>query len=67
MVKLIPSPITFKNIENASRIESFDNSHLFGTYYVAGMVVFENFLPLKNEYRKYVNIYIIENFFYFSQ
>ena len=36
-----------------NRIETFDNSHLFGTYYVAGMVVFENFLPLKNEYRKY--------------
>ena len=36
-----------------SRIETFDNSHLFGTYYVSGMVVFENFLPLKNEYRKY--------------
>ena len=35
------------------RIETFDNSHLFGTYYVAGMVVFENFLPLRNEYRKY--------------
>jgi len=36
-----------------NRIEIFDNSHLFGTYYVSGMVVFENFLPLKNEYRKY--------------
>ena len=36
-----------------NRIEAFDNSHLFGTYYVAGMVVFENFEPLKNEYRKY--------------
>jgi len=36
-----------------NRIETFDNSHLFGTYYVAGMVVFENFLPLRNEYRKY--------------
>ena len=36
-----------------NRIESFDNSHLFGTYYVGGMVVFEDFLPLKNEYRKY--------------
>jgi len=38
---------------NLKRIEAFDNSHLFGTYYVGGMVVFENFLPLKNEYRKY--------------
>ena len=37
----------------ANRIESFDNSHLFGTYYVGGMVVFENFEPLKNNYRKY--------------
>ena len=36
-----------------NRIETFDNSHLFGTYYVSGMVVFENFVPLKNEYRKY--------------
>lgn len=41
------------NIEHASRIESFDNSHLFGTYYVGGMVVFDNFLPLRNEYRKF--------------
>ena len=41
------------NLSKASRIESFDNSHLFGTYYVGGMVVFENFLPLKNEYRKF--------------
>lgn len=40
-------------IKSASRIESFDNSHLFGTYYVGGMVVFENFLPLKDEYRKF--------------
>ena len=38
---------------NIKRIETFDNSHLFGTYYVSGMVVFEDFLPLKNEYRKY--------------
>ena len=41
------------NKKNVSRIEAFDNSHLFGTYYVSGMVVFEDFLPLKNEYRKY--------------
>ncbi len=41
------------NQKNVSRIEAFDNSHLFGTYYVSGMVVFEDFLPLKNEYRKY--------------
>ena len=41
------------NIKSARRIEAFDNSHLFGTFYVSGMVVFEDFLPLKNEYRKY--------------
>lgn len=41
------------NLEKVSRIESFDNSHLFGTYYVGGMVVFNDFLPLKNEYRKF--------------
>ena len=41
------------NQKNVSRIEAFDNSHLFGTFYVSGMVVFDNFLPLKNEYRKY--------------
>jgi len=40
-----------------NRMESFDNSHLFGTYYVGGMVVFDDFLPLRNEYRKFkVNI-----------
>ncbi len=41
------------NLKNVSRMESFDNSHLFGTFYVGGMVVFDDFLPLKNEYRKY--------------
>ena len=41
------------NISEISRIESFDNSHLFGTYYVGGMVVFDNFLPNKSLYRKY--------------
>ena len=35
------------------RIETFDNSHLFGTYYVSGMVVFDDFLPNKNLYRKF--------------
>lgn len=40
-------------IDRASRMESFDNSHLFGTFYVGGMVVFQDFLPLKDEYRKY--------------
>ena len=40
-------------ISNISRIECFDNSHLFGTFYVGGMVVFEDFLPNKDLYRKY--------------
>ncbi len=41
------------NVEKVSRMESFDNSHLFGTYYVGGMVVFNEFLPLRDEYRKF--------------
>jgi excinuclease ABC subunit C len=41
------------NLKKLERIELFDNSHLFGTYYVGGMVVFRDFLPDKNEYRKY--------------
>ena len=40
-------------LDKLDRIEIFDNSHLFGTYTVSGMVVFENGLPNKNEYRKY--------------
>ena len=39
--------------KKVERIETFDNSHLFGTYYVAGMVVFDNFIPQRNEYRKF--------------
>ena len=39
--------------DNVSRMEAFDNSHLFGTFYVGGMVVYDDFLPLKDEYRKY--------------
>ena len=41
------------NVKEVRRMESFDNSHLFGTYYVGGMVVFEDFLPKRDEYRKY--------------
>ena len=41
------------NMDRIYRIETFDNSHLFGTFYVAGMVVFDNFLPNKNLYRKF--------------
>ena len=40
-------------VDKVSRMETFDNSHLFGTFYVGGMVVFDDFLPLKDEYRKY--------------
>ena len=40
-------------IKNLHRMESFDNSHLFGTFYVGCMVVFDDFVPLKDEYRKY--------------
>ena len=36
-----------------SRMEAFDNSHLFGTFYVGGMVVFDDFLPKKEDYRKF--------------
>ena len=39
--------------DKVSRMESFDNSHLFGTFYVGGMVVYDDFLPLRDEYRKY--------------
>ena len=41
------------NVSSVSRMESFDNSHLFGTYYVGGMVLFEDFLPKRDEYRKF--------------
>ena len=41
------------NISNITRIEAFDNSHLFGTFYVGGMAVFDDFLPNKDLYRKY--------------
>ena len=41
------------HVDSVSRMESFDNSHLFGTYYVGGMVVFNDFIPDKDSYRKY--------------
>ncbi|MEY4989023.1 MAG: hypothetical protein RI933_656, partial [Actinomycetota bacterium] len=42
------------NLEDAPlRIECFDVSHLGGTNVVASMVVFEDGLPKKNEYRKF--------------
>ena len=40
-------------IDSVDRIELFDNSNLFGTFNVSGMVVFKNGLKAKNEYRKY--------------
>lgn len=40
-------------LDKLDRIELFDNSHLFGTFNVSGMVVFTNGLPNKNEYRKF--------------
>ena len=36
-----------------NRIDSFDNSNLFGTFAVSGMVVFKDGLPSKKDYRKY--------------
>jgi len=44
---------TILKLDKLHRIEAFDNSHLFGTFYVGGMVVFDDFLPNKNEYRKF--------------
>jgi len=38
---------------NIYRIDIFDNSNIFGTFNVSGMVVFKNGKPSKNDYRKY--------------
>ena len=35
------------------RIDAFDNSNLFGSYAVSGMIVFKSGKPCKKEYRKY--------------
>ena len=40
-------------MDKISRIELFDNAHLFGTFNVSGMVVFIDGRPAKNEYRKF--------------
>ena len=40
-------------ITSVSQIELFDNSHLFSTYYVGGIVCYTDFLPNKKMYRKY--------------
>ena len=41
------------NMNKLDRIEIFDNSNLFGSFNVSGMVVFIDGKPAKNEYRKY--------------
>lgn len=41
------------NLPSVSRIELFDNSNLFGTFNVSGMVVFVDGKPSKNDYRKF--------------
>lgn len=40
-------------LNKLDRIEIFDNSNLFGTFNVSGMVVFKNGRPAKNDYRKF--------------
>ncbi len=40
-------------IKNLSVIESFDNSNLFGSFTVSGMVVFVDGSPSKKDYRKF--------------
>ncbi len=41
------------NLDILDRIELFDNSNLFGSYNVSGMVVFADGKPSKNDYRKF--------------
>ena len=41
------------NLKILDRIDAFDNSNLFGSFAVSGMVVFKNGKPNKKEYRKY--------------
>lgn len=41
------------NMDSIYRIDVFDNSNLFGSFAVSGMVVFIDGKPAKNEYRKY--------------
>jgi len=41
------------NLEKLDRIEIFDNSNLFGSFNVSGMVVYIDGKEAKNEYRKY--------------
>ena len=41
------------NLKILDRIDAFDNSNIFGSFAVSGMVVFKNGKPNKKEYRKY--------------
>ena len=41
------------HLPKLDRIDLFDNSNLFGSFNVSGMVVFKNGKPAKNEYRKF--------------
>ena len=41
------------NLDKLDRIEIFDNSNLFGSFNVSGMVVFVDGKPSKNDYRKF--------------
>lgn len=41
------------HLKKLDRIELFDNSNLFGSYNVSGMVVFKNGKSSKNDYRKF--------------
>lgn len=41
------------NIQTPLRIEAFDNSHIFGSDTVSAMVVFEDGVPRKSDYRKF--------------
>lgn len=41
------------NMPSLHTIEAFDNSNLFGTYTVSGMVVFKDGTPSKKDYRKF--------------
>ncbi len=43
----------YLNIPVLDRIDAFDNSNLFGSYSVSGMIVFKGGRPCRREYRKY--------------
>lgn len=40
-------------LDSLKRIDIFDNSNIFGSFSVSGMVVFKNGNPAKKDYRKY--------------